>query len=182
MGVINQLANTSFYAPLSSVSVATTTKERVSADTIAAAAGNGISHNNPSQYIVASPRPIDWNQIANEGDADKLQQADALVADAYGLVGGRSASLIDHLRAQFEMAEASAIRQSVAKDLETRYPDYGLGAGGSLYAEQIREADAEEQQGFQLVQSPNLADVSSGATDLWAGSGLFSLIENNLRG
>jgi len=182
MSIINNLdlSKAHLYASLSG-SADTPAETRVSADHVALAEG-GISHHNLWQSVAASAVSFDRNQIANEGDADKLQEADALVADAYGLVGGRNASFIDQFRARVEMAEASALRQGVAKDLEARYPDDGLGVGGSLYGEQIRQADAEEQAGFRLVQSPNLADVSAGATDLWEGSGLFSSIETSLRG
>ena len=181
MSFINQISNAHFYTPLSS-SPAAASEKQLSAAPAAAVTEDAISHFSLGQFVGASARSTDWNQVANEHDADELQEADALVADAYGLVGGRDASPMDQFRARFEMAEASAIRHSVAKDLEARYPDDGLGVGGSLYGAQIQAADAEEQQGFQLVQSSNSADISNGATDLWAGSGLFTELENNLRG
>ena len=181
MSIISQVSNAHFYAQLSS-GPADASGEQISAGPAGALARGEVSHYSLGQFVGAAARSIDLNQVANQADADKLQEADALVADAYGLVGGRNASFIDQFRARFEMAEASALRQGVAKDLEARYPDDGLGVGGSLYGEQIRQADAEEQAGFRLVQSPNLADVSAGATDLWEGSGLFSSIETNLRG
>lgn len=180
MTILHQISNAHFYAPLSSNSAGASAGEAVSADP--ALAGSGVFQHSLGHSVAASARSIDWNQIANQSDADQLQEADALVADAYGLVGGRNASPMDQFRARFEMAEASAIRQSVAKDLEARYPEDGIGVGGRLYGEQIRAADAEEQQGFALVQSSNSADISNGSTDLFAGSGFFQRLENNLRG
>ena len=181
MSLINQISNAHFYTSLS-LSPAGASDEQVSANPGSALAGNGASHYSLGKFVGAAAGSIDFNQIANQSDADKLQEADALVADAYGLVGGRSASPMDQFRARFEMAEASALRQDVAKDLEARYPDDGIGVGGRLYGEQIQAADAEEQQGFALVQSSNSADISNGSTDLFAGSGFFQRLENNLRG
>jgi hypothetical protein len=181
MSILSQISNAHFYATEFS-NPASASAEQISAQPAKALAGVENSHFSLGQFVGGAAGSIDLNQVANQSDADKLQEADALVADAYGLVGGRNASPIDQFRARFEMAEASAIRQSVSKDLEARYPDDGLGVGGRLYGEQIQAADAEEQQGFQLVQSSNPADISKGATDLWAGSGQFSAIETNLRG
>jgi hypothetical protein len=140
-------------------------------------------HSNvPLNEILHAPiMRVNWDQLADQSDADRLQVADQLVKDATGLVGGRAASPIDHIRAQAEMAQASAIRQSVGKDLEARYPSNGPGFGGELVADQIQQADAEEQRAFQLVQSSNPADISEGATDLMAASSQFQLIEASLR-
>jgi hypothetical protein len=181
MSIISQISNAHFYATEFSSS-ASASGEQISAQPPKALTGIENSHFSLGQFVGAAAGSIDLNQVANQSDVDKLQEADALVADAYGLVGGRSASPLDQFRARFEMAEASAIRQSVAKDLEARYPDDGIGVGGRLYAEQIQQADAEEQQGFKLMQSSNPADISNGSTDLLAGSGFFNRLENNLRG
>ena len=181
MNLISQISNVHFYAMQSS-SAASAPGEQVSADPVRALPGSENTHYSVGQFVGARARSTDLNQIADQSDADRLQEADALVADAYGLVGGRSGSPMDQFRARFEMAEASAIRQSVAKDLEARYPDDGLGVGGRLYGDQIKQADAKEQQGFQLVQSSNPADISNGSTDLFVGSGFFQRLEANLRG
>ena len=81
------------------------------------------------------------------------------------------------------MAEASQIRQSVADRLRQQFPDpTGMGAGGDYIADLVKQGDAQEQQAFQLLQSPNTADISAGATDLKAGIEQFQLIENNWLG
>jgi hypothetical protein len=109
---------------------------------------------------------------------NQLQEADRLVMDATGLVGGRNATPLDHMRAQMEMLEASQIRQSVANRLKEQIPDNG-GLGGEYLSGLITSADAQEQQAFQLVQSSNPQDISEGASELKAANEQLQQVENS---
>jgi hypothetical protein len=173
MNVINHLSNADFYTPSPSGG------DGVAAGPVGVSAGDGISmQDNLSPVVAADPAVLpDWNQIANQADADQLQEADALVADAYSQVLGG-----DRNYAQAEMAQASAIRQSVADDLDARYPaqiEYGfdVSAGG-----EVLYADYEEQLGFRLIQSDNPTDQSNGSSDLSFESLVFQSFETGLRG
>jgi hypothetical protein len=170
MNVIN-LSNP-LYTPSSSAG------DGVAAGPVGVSAGDGISmQDNLSPVVAAAPGAVDWNQIANQADAEQLQEADALVADAYGRVFG-GACPVNQYYAQSEMAQASAIRQSVILDIHARYsPDdsYPLEV-------QIGTADEEESQGFNAIQSSDPTDQSNGLTDLWAGTNSMLQLEANLRG
>jgi len=87
MSIISQISNAHFYAQLSS-GPADASGEQISAGPPGALARGEVSHYSLGQFVGAAARSIDLNQVANQADADKLQEADALVADAYGLVGG----------------------------------------------------------------------------------------------
>jgi hypothetical protein len=140
---------------------------------------------NSGVSVVHSPAGLFSNP--DLADANSLQKADALVQDAMGLISQPDPSNADRLLARAEMAQASQIRQAVADRVDARYP---APSGGGLVAEiaeavgsegdHIRNADAEEQQAFQLVQSSNPVDVSNGLTDFMAASGQFQNIEKDL--